>query len=73
MARIPVKSEVAGTVWKVETQPGHSVSEGDTLLLVEAMKMEIPVLATAAGTVAAVLVAERDAVAEGQDVALLDT
>ncbi|MCD6735357.1 MAG: biotin/lipoyl-binding carrier protein [Burkholderiaceae bacterium] len=71
MADIPVKSEVAGTVWKLEVAAGDSVAEGQSLLVVESMKMEIPVAAPRAGTVLRVLVAEGDAVAEGQPVAVL--
>lgn len=73
MARIPVKSEITGTVWKIETAPGRQVAEGDTLLVLESMKMEIPVLSTGTGKVAEVLVQEADAVAEGQALVLLDT
>ena len=73
MARIPVRSEIAGKVWKIETQPGQRVADGDTLMILESMKMEIPVQASDAGTVAEILVKEEDAVAEGQALALLDT
>lgn len=73
MARITVKSEITGTVWKVETQPGQQVADGDELLIIESMKMEIPVLSTAAGTVAEILVNEQDPVAEGQALVHLDT
>jgi biotin carboxyl carrier protein len=73
MARITVKWEIAGKVWKIETQPGQQVADGDELLILESMKMEIPVLSTGAGTVAEILVREEDAVAEGQDLVHLDT
>ncbi|HKI97168.1 MAG TPA: biotin/lipoyl-binding carrier protein [bacterium] len=73
MARIEVKSEITGKVWKIETEPGRQVADGDALLILESMKMEIPVLATGAGTVAEVLVKEEDAVAEGQALVVLDT
>lgn len=66
-----VVSEVAGNVWKVETSVGHSVSAGDVLVIVESMKMEIPVEAPRAGVVAQILVNEGDAVAEGAAVAVL--
>jgi len=62
-------SEVTGTVWKVEAPPGTVVAEGDVVLIVESMKMEIPVCAPCAGTVRAVWVAEGDPVADGQPVA----
>ena len=73
MARIAVKSDIAGTVWKIETQTGQRVSVGDALLVIESMKMEIPVLAGAAGTVAELLVHEQEPVQEGQPLLWLDT
>lgn len=73
MARIEVKSEITGKVWKIETRPGQSVTDGEPLLILESMKMEIPVLATDAGTVAEILVQEEDSVAEGQALVLLET
>lgn len=73
MARLRIESEVTGNVWKVESAPGATVQAGDVLLIVESMKMEVPVEAPAAGTVAEILVREEDAVAEGQPVAVLDT
>jgi biotin carboxyl carrier protein len=73
MAKLQVKSEVSGSVWKIEASLGQKVAEGDTLILIESMKMEIPVVVETAGTVASILVAEGDAVVEGQTVAVLDT
>ena len=73
MPEVEVKSEVSGSVWKIETREGQQVSEGDVLILIESMKMEIPVLAEAAGRVLSILVAETDAVVEGQPVAILET
>lgn len=67
-----VRSEVTGSVWKVEVTAGQSVSEGDTLLIVESMKMEIPISAPASGVVREIQVAEGDAVADDQIVVLLD-
>ena len=67
-----VLSEVSGSVWKVEVAVGQAVQAGDTLLIVESMKMEIPVEAPAAGTVSEVLVAEGDTVADGQWLVRLD-
>ena len=65
MARIEIKSEITGTVWQVKSQPGDKVESGDTLLIVESMKMEIPVITEDAGTVVEVLVQKKDPVAEG--------
>ena len=72
MARIEVKSEITGTVWKVIAKPGDKVASGDTLAIVESMKMEIPVITEDGGTVKEILVNEKDPVAEGQVVAVLE-
>lgn len=64
-------ADITGTVWKVEVTPGQTVAEGDTLLIVESMKMEIPVCATASGVVRELLVAEGEMVEDGQVVAVL--
>ena len=72
MARIEIKSEITGTVWKITSKPGDKVDSGDTLIVIESMKMEIPVITEDAGTVKEILVKEKDAVAEGQVVAVLD-
>jgi biotin carboxyl carrier protein len=67
-----IKSEITGKVWKLETRPGDKVEEEQSLIIIESMKMEIPVLAPAAGVVKELLVKEGDDVAEGQDVAVLE-
>jgi acetyl-CoA carboxylase biotin carboxyl carrier protein len=72
MAESPVKAEIAAAVWKIEAGPGARVAEGDAILLLESMKMEIPVAAPRSGRVKAVLVAEGDLVEEGQVVAMLE-
>lgn len=61
-----VTSEIAGTVWKLEVQVGQTVAEGDTLLVAESMKMEIPVSAPCAGVVKEILVNEGEALTEDQ-------
>ena len=61
-----VKSEVGGSVWKIEVAVGQTVAEGDTLLIVESMKMEIPLASPQAGTVKEIRVAESDMVDEDQ-------
>ena len=66
-----VKAEVGGSVWKIEVAVGQAVAEGDTLLIVESMKMEIPLAAPAAGTVLEIWVAETDMVDEDQVVMLI--
>jgi biotin carboxyl carrier protein len=72
MARIEVKSEITGTVWKLMAKPGDKLESGDTLILIESMKMEIPVITEDGGTVTEILVKENDPVAEGQVVAVLE-
>ena len=72
MGTLQTKSDVSGSVWKIEVTVGQKVAEGDLLMLIEAMKMEIPVVVEKAGTVAAILVAEGDPVTEGQAVVTLD-
>jgi len=73
MARVEVKSEVTGTVWKIERQGGDRVEADDELMILESMKMEIPVPTPTAGTVAEVRVAPEDSVSEGQVVAVIET
>ena len=73
MARHNVESEVTGTVWKVETSVGDSVDEGDVLMILASMKMEIPVESPTGGTVAELLVASEDAVEEDQLVAIVES
>jgi acetyl-CoA carboxylase biotin carboxyl carrier protein len=67
-----VLAPVTGTVWKIETQAGADVTEGQTLFVLESMKMEIPVEATEAGRVTAIHVAEGEAVDEGTPLATLE-
>jgi acetyl-CoA carboxylase biotin carboxyl carrier protein len=72
MARREVQSEITGRVWKIEAQPGERVAVDQPIVILESMKMEIPISAPVAGTVAEVLVTEKDVVEEGQIVAVLD-
>ena len=72
MARIEIASDVTGTVWKIEVEEGASVTEGQTLIILESMKMEIPVLASDDGKVAEIMVDEEEPVSEGQVVVVLD-
>jgi biotin carboxyl carrier protein len=73
MAKREAKSEVSGSVWKIEVALGQKVADGDILVLIESMKMEIPVVAEAAGTVASILIAEGEAITEGQSVVVLES
>ena len=67
-----VRSEITGSVWKVEVAVGQAVVEGDTLVIVESMKMEIPISAPASGVVTEILIAEGEPVADDQVVVHLD-
>ena len=67
-----VRSEITGSVWKVEVAVGQAVVEGDTLVIVESMKMEIPISAPASGVVAEILIAEGEPVVDDQVVIHLD-
>jgi acetyl-CoA carboxylase biotin carboxyl carrier protein len=71
MARHEVESEVQGNVWKIEVAEGQQVAEGDVLLILESMKMEIPVESPVAGTVAEILVKLEEAVEEDQVLAIV--
>jgi len=66
-----VRAEMVANVWKVVTAEGDQVEDGDTLVILESMKMEIPVLAEEAGTVAKLHVAEGDVVQEGDLIATI--
>ena len=60
-----VRAHITGTVWKIEVRPGEAIAAGQTVVILESMKMEMPVEAEQAGTVSAVLVKEGQAVEEG--------
>jgi len=72
MAKIDILSEMTGTVWKILVGLGQEVAEGDTVILIEAMKMEIPVVALEGGSVSEILVKEGDMVADGDVVMRLE-
>ncbi|HWB45800.1 MAG TPA: acetyl-CoA carboxylase biotin carboxyl carrier protein subunit [Hyphomicrobiaceae bacterium] len=73
MADIEAKTEVTGAVWKIVTQVGQKLEPGDTIMIIESMKMEIPVIAEEGGTIVKFLVTETTPVTEGQVVAVLST
>jgi acetyl-CoA carboxylase biotin carboxyl carrier protein len=64
-----IRAEMVANVWKVVAAQGDRVDDGDTLVILESMKMEIPVLAEAAGTITSIHVAEGDVVQEGDLIA----
>ena len=73
MAELKVRSEIAGSVWKIEVAVGDAVGEEDPLIILESMKMEIPVTAPHAGIVSRILVAEQQEVAEGDALVVVVT
>lgn len=73
MRTVPVKSEISGTVWKIEGVVGAEVETDDVLIILESMKMEIPVLAPRKGRVAEFRVTEGESVAEDQIVLLFES
>lgn len=67
-----VKSEIAGSVWKLMAAEGDRLGVDDVIVILESMKMEIPIIAPKAGTLAKLHVAEGDMIGEGQLIATLD-
>ena len=68
-----IRAEMVANVWKVVAAAGDEVAEGDTLVILESMKMEIPVLAEVTGVVREVAVRAGDAIGEGDVIAVIDT
>jgi acetyl-CoA carboxylase biotin carboxyl carrier protein len=67
-----IEAHITGTVWKVEVNVGDTVEEGDTVVILESMKMEMPVEAEDEGTVAEVRCEEGQAVSEGDTLVVLE-
>jgi acetyl-CoA carboxylase biotin carboxyl carrier protein len=67
-----VKAELVGNLWKIVVEVGQTVEEDDTLMILESMKMEIPITTPISGTVTAILVTEGEVVQEGQTVAVVE-
>jgi len=67
-----VRAEMVANVWKVVVAAGDTVADGDTLVILESMKMEIPVLAEGGGTVTTLAVGEGDVVQEGDLIAVIE-
>ncbi|MEC9315482.1 MAG: biotin/lipoyl-binding carrier protein, partial [Pseudomonadota bacterium] len=61
----PVTAPLSGNIWKIQVSPGQQVKEGDTLLILEAMKMETQIVASKSGTVSSISVKQGDAVKVG--------
>ena len=73
MAKSEVTSEVTGNVWKIEAKVGDVLAEDDVIMILESMKMEIPVEAPVAGKLVELLVAKEDSVDEDQVVAVIES
>ena len=73
MAKIEVTSEVTGNVWKVQAKVGDALAEEDVIMILESMKMEIPIEAPVSGKLVGLSVAEEDGVVEDQVVAVIET
>jgi acetyl-CoA carboxylase biotin carboxyl carrier protein len=67
-----VEAHITGTVWKIEVEVGDAVEEGDTVVILESMKMEMPVEAEDEGTVSKVVVEEGQSVSEGDTLVVLE-
>ncbi|HEY0539239.1 MAG TPA: biotin/lipoyl-binding carrier protein [Actinoallomurus sp.] len=67
-----VRAEMVANVWKVVVAEGDAVEDGDTLVILESMKMEIPVLTEDSGTVVSLKVAEGDVIQEGHLIAVIE-
>lgn len=67
-----VEAHITGTVWKIEKQVGDEVADGDTIVILESMKMEMPVESPADGKIAEIKVEEGQAVNEGDVIAVVE-
>ena len=67
-----VKAHITGTVWKITKRPGDAVSKGEAVVILESMKMELPVESPVDGTLGELKCAEGDAVEEGAELATID-
>jgi acetyl-CoA carboxylase biotin carboxyl carrier protein len=69
---VDIEAHITGTVWKIEVEVGDQVDDGDTVVILESMKMEMPVEAEDAGKVAEVRCEEGQSVSEGDVLVVLD-
>jgi acetyl-CoA carboxylase biotin carboxyl carrier protein len=67
-----IEAHITGTVWKIEVAVGDAIEEGDTVVILESMKMEMPVEAEDEGTVKEILVKEGQSVSEGEPLVVLE-
>ena len=73
MARVEITTDVTGNVWKIQAEIGDDLMQDDVIMILESMKMEIPVEATHAGKLIELLVKEEDSVDEDQVVAVIES
>ena len=73
MSRVEVCSEITGNVWKIESAVGDTVKTEDVIMILESMKMEIPIESSCEGKLVELLVKEEQAVDEDQVVAIIET
>lgn len=69
---VEVLSDVSGSIWKVVAQPGQQVAEGDVLVVIESMKMEIPVESPCSGVLRSLCCQESQPIREGDTIAVVD-
>lgn len=72
MAATKIVTDVAGNVWKIVAKVGDKLAEDDTIMIMESMKMEIPVTAPGEGTLREILVEEGESIPEGEVVAMME-
>jgi acetyl-CoA carboxylase biotin carboxyl carrier protein len=72
MSFVDVKTEITGNIWKIVAQVGDQLSENDPIIIMESMKMEIPIMASEDGRLSEILVSEGDIVTEGSVVARIE-
>jgi acetyl-CoA carboxylase biotin carboxyl carrier protein len=72
MTLIDVKTEITGNVWKIEATQGDTVTEGQVLVILESMKMEIPILSPEDGVLKELRIKEGDVTTEGDVVAVIE-
>ncbi|MDP0926193.1 MULTISPECIES: acetyl-CoA carboxylase biotin carboxyl carrier protein subunit [Paracoccus] len=72
MTIIDIKTEITGNIWKIEAKPGDRIDEGEAIMILESMKMEIPVSAPEPGVLHEILFEEGATVTEGTVVARLE-
>ena len=72
MAIVDIKAEITGNIWKILAKPGQKVAEDEAIVMMESMKMEIPVSAPEPGVVKEILVKEGDVATEGSVIARIE-